>query len=350
MIEKLTKDQEAQLSVYADKWIEIGRCIKPTNRKRTEQSINWMYANAGMGRPVIIHTGSPMENVIAKAVMEAAEKMEQKRLGITGDINEVQWQEAWAMFQEKIAPQLAGTIDEVWAVAAQMMKDGRNSELIDTAKECFNTDEVVENSIYGQHEAHWLAFYEYFHDVCELVEETKELHGLWILAKNAGWMLPYVGICFVSERHDQLHFDENDRLHNEASASIHYPDGFGTFHWHGVRVTEQLILQPETLTKTDFVGETNAEVRRAMIERTEGGILSLLDMKLIDANDDPEIGSLYEFEFVEGSLIKVMKLKDSSTDKEYWIYPKPEVKTIEEAHSSIAREVDFLTIRKLVCA
>ena len=46
------------------------------------------------------------------------------------------------------------------------------------------------------------------------------------------------------------------------------PSGLeGRLRWRGVRVTERVAFRPETLTVDDILAETNAEVRRVMLER-----------------------------------------------------------------------------------
>ena len=55
----------------------------------------------------------------------------------------------------------------------------------------------VGDSGYGQHDANWLAFYEYFKEVCGLDDITQKLTGIWQISKNAGWWLPYQHICWI---------------------------------------------------------------------------------------------------------------------------------------------------------
>ena len=45
------------------------------------------------------------------------------------------------------------------------------------------------------------------------------------------------------------------RLHSATGKCIEYRDGWGFYAWHGVRVPEQVILAPETLTREDFLSE-----------------------------------------------------------------------------------------------
>jgi hypothetical protein len=112
-----------------------------------------------------------------------------------------------------------------------------------------------------------LSFYRYFHDVTNLTEQTAKLSGLWELAQSAGWALPHQKICWVSERHHILNRNERGRLHSASGPACAYPDGWAIYAWHGVRVPQWIIEQPETITTAKIDAEANAEVRRVMIER-----------------------------------------------------------------------------------
>jgi len=71
----------------------------------------------------------------------------------------------------------------------------------------------------------------------------------------------------LTERPVHVELDARGRLHSESRAAIEYPDGFGLYRWHGVAVPEHVIRAPETITVAEIDAQTNAEVRRVMIER-----------------------------------------------------------------------------------
>jgi hypothetical protein len=60
--------------------------------------------------------------------------------------------------------------------------------------------------------------------------------------------------------------DRGRRLHHATGAALE-SDVEPLYFWHGVLVTEQIMVRPETLTATQIQAETNAEVRRVMLER-----------------------------------------------------------------------------------
>jgi hypothetical protein len=71
----------------------------------------------------------------------------------------------------------------------------------------------------------------------------------------------------VSDRPNILKIDEQSRPHSDDSPSHQWRDGWSLYHIHGIRVTEQIVMRPETLTLEQIANESNSEVRRIMIER-----------------------------------------------------------------------------------
>jgi hypothetical protein len=92
----------------------------------------------------------------------------------------------------------------------------------------------VGDSVYGQHDAWWLAFYDYFREACGLSTQTDPLQGLTDLGQSAGWFLPHANICWVSERHNILRLSEHGVLHCPDGPAVAYPDGFEIYAMHGV--------------------------------------------------------------------------------------------------------------------
>src|SRR6185295_3986298 len=83
------------------------------------------------------------------------------------------------------------------------------------------------------------------------------------------WVLD--DICFASERPSHINRDEQGRLHCEVGQSTGYPSGWGLWHWHGVRVPQLVVEQPQAITLKMIDAERNAEARRVMIERFRYG-------------------------------------------------------------------------------
>ena len=152
----------------------------------------------------------------------------------------------------------------------------------------------VGDSVYGQHDAAWIAWCDYFREVCGLRRETDCLRGLTLLAQSAGWALPYEKICWVSERHNILRRDAQGQPHCSTGHAIEYPDGWGVYAWHGVRVPERVILAPEAYTADEIKAERNTEVVRALAERLGWRtFLQRLGTDVVDSWCDPVTGLDY---------------------------------------------------------
>jgi hypothetical protein len=87
-------------------------------------------------------------------------------------------------------------------------------------------------------------------------------------AESACWWWPHRDFVMACERPTRISRDENGALHSWTEKAIEWPDGWGLYRVHGVRVPDQLVTEPDTwLTLARIDAEPNAEVRRLMIER-----------------------------------------------------------------------------------
>ena len=129
----------------------------------------------------------------------------------------------------------------------------------------------------GRWWVHGSAWTSYFRDVCGLVLEG----DLWDRARafeqtqQSAWAWwPHRRFVIVCDRPSAIHREQvsprgwgSHRLHNDSGPAVAFRDGWGVWAIHGVRVTEQIVMRPETLTPADIMAINNAEVRRVAIER-----------------------------------------------------------------------------------
>jgi hypothetical protein len=114
------------------------------------------------------------------------------------------------------------------------------------------------------------AYVSFFLEVCglELSPEIERTAAAYqATAESACWWWPHRDFVIVCERPTELNRDERGRLHNDSGPSIAWPDGWALYHVHGVRVPADVILDLSSITVARIEAETNAEVRRVMIER-----------------------------------------------------------------------------------
>lgn len=126
--------------------------------------------------------------------------------------------------------------------------------------------EELNSQLYGYQEAGWLAFYDFADEVLKLPEAAK-MRGMIGLAHCCGWWTPYEEAVVFQKKAKAIFTDEENRLHNESGPALEYHDGTKIWCIHGLDVTEQIIMAPETLTVQQINGTNNVEVRTIMIQR-----------------------------------------------------------------------------------
>ncbi len=285
-IETLSAEQQQLMKQYRDKWLAIGLSTEPANRADAERGIELAYAAAGLAKPQIVWCGSPLSQGLTRAVL--------KDRALWDSVWASVWDSVWASVGASVRASVWDSVrDSVWASVRASVGDSVRASVWDSVRDSVwasvrasvwdsvwasvwasvrasvgdSVRDSVGDSGYGQHDAGWLAFYEYFHDACGLVAHTEKLGGLWLIAQSAGWFLPHRGMCFISERHNVCKLKDG-RIHSEAGPAIAYPDGFAIYALNGVRVPEWLVqtaerdLDPLRLTTID-----NAEVRREFVRK-----------------------------------------------------------------------------------
>ena len=86
-------------------------------------------------------------------------------------------------------------------------------------------------------------------------------------AIHGGFRLMHPDFCMVSDFPELLKKDEQNRPHSDVGPSHRWRDGWELYYIHGVMVDRQIVDAPQTLTVKQIEDESNAEVRRVMIER-----------------------------------------------------------------------------------
>ena len=152
----------------------------------------------------------------------------------------------------------------------------------------------------------------------------------WLdLSKSCGWWQPYRGIVFVCERPSVQATDERGRLHSAVGPAIRCRDGWEVYAWHNVRVSEQIIMRPESLTSEQILNEANAEVRRVMIERLG------LDRFLTRAKAQPihsdDSRALYKIDVKNEEPIVAVKVQCPSTGQIYFLRVPPQIDRCDKA-------------------
>ena len=307
-IENLTEAQRVKFKYYVEKWTKIGLSTDPANRSEAENGIKKAYQIAEKKPPKIVWCGSPFSQGLTRAIIFRSKDSE-IQLGKSLKVS------VWNSVRDSVAK-------SVWASVGASVRDS------------------VRDSVYGQQEASWLAFYEYFKEICGLDSQTQKLSGIWQISKNAGWWLPHENLCWISERPNILHRDTQGRLHKDGDFALRYPDGWGIYAWHGVRLPRQYgSIRSERWQSEWLLKETNAELRRALIQGIGySRLCKELQAESLDSWREYELLKLGKTIDVEP--VVMIKMTCPSTGLIHAHRVPQEIKTAREAISWVNQEID----------
>lgn len=277
-IEDLTKEQDEKLESYYEKWLKIGLRAGVTtrfDRRAAEEAVAEIYAAEKLKAPEIIWARSPDEAV----------------------------QMAFEMGDEKI-------------------KEG-----------------PMNAAGFGQHDANWLGFYDFFiHEVG--LDEAKDVLPMMKLAQHCGWWWPYENICILSEIPIDLHIDQNGNLHHETGPAIEYADGFSVYCLSGISVPDWAIeTSKDEIDTKKILALENTEQRMVLMRYL--GLSKFLDSLGAEMIDEDGKDKLYYLN-VEGRKIgPYLKLVCPSSGREFLEgvgdaekheFIDPAIKTCKDAH------------------
>lgn len=201
MLEKLSEKQESILSVYADKWTQIGFSIDPVDFDKSVNLIKKHYADCGLDIPNNFHlVDSPM-------------------------------------------------------AAINLLNSKYN----------INKKQIINNACYGNHDASWLSYYDFFINETSVILDEK-IVNLIELAKICGWWYPYDDVVVIQQRPSLINF-EDGVVQSTTGPAIQFPDGYSIYIIDGIRLNEQIIMRPETLTIHQINSEQDQDKRSIMIDR-----------------------------------------------------------------------------------
>lgn len=165
------------------------------------------------------------------------------------------------------------------------------------------------------------------------------------LSHSCGAYIPSQnGVVYISERPTAIRFEGSD-LHCENAPAIDYK-GRPIWAWKNVIVSEQIIMQPETLTLPQIDRMPNLETRRVMVERwgweryLEESKAERLSESYNERDGQTEV--LYASRLGGRRFVVV----DPSTGRKYVLGVPDSVSTCEEAQLWISHGLDRFAVHR----
>jgi hypothetical protein len=113
----------------------------------------------------------------------------------------------------------------------------------------------------------WPCYLSAYRDILGLRLKEHEKFEAWERCTIEGgfrWM--HTDFCIVSDFPEFIKTDDQHRPHCADGPSHRWRDGWSLYYWHGVAMPKDIFLDRALLTVDRIDAESNAEVKRAMLE------------------------------------------------------------------------------------
>jgi len=305
-IMKLTKEQEARFPEFVDKWVKIGLSTEPSNREKSEKAIRGLYGLAKLKEPKVIWLPCPLSaamSAVAYATIRAKQSIHKNQKNISVD------RAVDSAVYSAVGSAVGSAVDR--AVGSAVGSAGMA---------------YFGGSLWN---AGYSAWADYFNEVLSISIDRNFLD----MTENCGFYWTLDDVCFASERPSKIKLDDQGRLHCEDGLSIQYPSRWGLFHWHGTQVPGEWIMDRNSLNAKKALTWENIEQRRSACEiLTWAKVLDELKAKVIDADEDEEIGELVEVEIPDIGKERFLRVI-CGTGRKFAIPVPPNMKTALAANA-----------------
>lgn len=300
-IEKLTPEQEAKIPEFVEKWIKIGLCCEPADRRLAEDAYKRCYRLSDLDDDVpIFWVNSPMVGSLAASVADnifdkrADEKLMNQIITFSNDV---------------IREHLKG--DEEVITLGNALKRIKSRTVAKTISAgCKNIK--WHNWLGGQFWLWWIAKERFYTQECGLELEPKIAECAQANADTtaACYWWPNQNFIVACERPVEINRDEEGRLHAETHKAISWPDGWGLYMWHGIKIPKAWIEDPKSITPQVALKWENIEQRRVACEIVGwDNILRQLNAVTIDKDPEPEVGELVEVNIPDIGQERFLRVK-----------------------------------------
>ncbi|MDE2101908.1 MAG: hypothetical protein KGL39_31975 [Patescibacteria group bacterium] len=212
--------------------------------------------------------------------------------------------------------------DDVVAVAKLL--PGKVNYFIECAQKAYS--EMWQG---GNQWSAWDSFLSFFRHVVKLDIDYSKYKYWERLAEISGPRIMHSEFCMVSDRPKVLKIDSQNLPHCEDGPFCEWRDGSKIWAYHGVFVPGWIIERPEQITPEKIQNESNAEIRRVMMEKMGLRRYILESKAVVLDRDDHEINWKRALLKVKEDVI--LFVADPSTGRNYPIQVDPSIKTCEQA-------------------
>ena len=304
----ITDAERDAMKKHADLWISRAMRTTPVDVDEITSAVHDLYAAAGLKKPRVVVVPSPL--VMAFAYGASAAILWHRKSDIATDSATASATYIATRSATDIATRSAthnatdiatrSATDSATLNATYNATAEAASACIDLAGDLGLACSKRWSSNY-QGGAYWAGYESYLsamRDIIGLRLPEHEKYAAWErCAIAAPFRVLHEEFCIVSDFPEILKVDDENRPHCETGPSHRWRDGWSLYHWHGVSIPAEWIEDKKSLTAKTALTWPNIEQRRAACEIIGWDrILSESELKarVIDEDDDPQVGTLVE--------------------------------------------------------
>jgi hypothetical protein len=315
---------QVESQVRSQVWNQVGIQVESQVGSQVESQV---------GSQVWSQVWSQVESQVGSQVMsqvrgQVRSQVESQVVG--SQVGSQVWSQVWSQVMSQVESQVESQVGSqvMSQVGSQVGGQARNS---------------VHNYRGGSFWASWAAYVSFIRDVLGWQDPVLDRFEIdETLVRSCGWVWWHENVLAISDRPSVINRDSEGRLHCEVGPSIAYRDGWSLWHVHGVAVPQYVIERPHEITVEKIDSETNAEVRRVMIDRyhlgaeISGAAAYIRDGGGKRLDHDERFGTLWHRDVSDDEPIVMLEVVNSTREpdgsfKRYWLRVPPNMRTAHEA-------------------
>ena len=324
----ITEAERQQMAEHVKLWVSRAFRTEPIDPDKITPAILGLYAAAGLKAPRVVIVPSPLVMAVAGGLAAGVWALR----GTDATLNATRAATDDATYD--------ATYDATrWVRLLAEQFGGRNYQQLLNAVTTWYTGYQG-----GNMWAAWDCYLTAYRDILGLRLPQYAAYNHWEQAAiHGGFRYMHPEFCMVSDFPERLLVDDRNRPHCADGPSHRWRDGWSLYHWHGVRVPQQVIEAPETLTVAQIQAERNAEVRRVMMERYGWERYAKASGAMMVHRDD--YGTLWALPRPGQDPLLCVEVVNATmepdgTFKHYWLAVRPGCTTALEAVASTFRTAD----------
>jgi hypothetical protein len=348
----ITDAERDAMKKHADLWISRAMRTTPVDVDEITSAVHDLYAAAGLKQPRVVVVPSPLvmafaygasaaiwwnrktDNAVGNAVRDAAYNAVYNAV-VNATRNAV-----YNATRTAVDNATRTAVDNATRTAvdnaADNAVDNATQACLDLAGNFGLNCAVRWSSVY-QGGAYWAAYDCYLtamRDIIGLRLPEYEKYAAWERCSIAApFRVLHEEFCIVSDFPEVLRIDDQNLPHCENGPSHRWRDGWSLYHWHGVSIPAEWIEDRASLTPQIALTWQNIEQRRAACEILGWeSILSELKARVINENDDPQVGTLVEVTLPDAGKERFLRVV-CGTGRKFALPVPKEMKTAIQAQA-----------------